>query len=152
MNIDNLDLASQTSRIKDSRKLCDLIFNIRNTDRFKYDESIIELISADKKYDKELYVLKLRGQHYPYYSNYPEYYDRFSKEDYQKEVLQPWMRQSIAEYDNATLYNDYVVASLIDLFKDDNAVVLYFLIMERRSLMRVSIWGMVAQAHFLVIR
>jgi heptose-I-phosphate ethanolaminephosphotransferase len=35
-------------------------------------------------------------------------------------------KQYIAEYDNATLYNDYVVHEIIDKFRNDTAIILYF--------------------------
>ena len=35
-------------------------------------------------------------------------------------------RQTIAEYDNATLYNDYVFESIVKQYENKNAVVIYF--------------------------
>ncbi len=43
---------------------------------------------------------------------------------------EPWMtdekRKAIAHYDNATYYNDFVVNSIIDIFRNDNSVIIYF--------------------------
>lgn len=127
VNIDNLDLASKTSRIKDSQKLSDVMFDQRNSEKTKYDESILDMIQDDSiKSNKSLLVIKLIGQHYTYSNTFPETFKKFSADDYKYNNLQPWMKQIVADYDNATLYNDYVVNSIIDNFKDDNAVVIYF--------------------------
>lgn len=34
-------------------------------------------------------------------------------------------RQTVADYDNATLYNDYVVDAIIELFEKEDAIVIY---------------------------
>ena len=127
VNIDNLDLASKTSRIKDSQKLSDVMFDKRNREKTKYDEDILDMIQDDSiKSNKNLLVIKLIGQHYTYSNTFPDTFKKFTSDDYKSNNLQPWMKQIVADYDNATLYNDYVVCSIINKFKEDNAVVIYF--------------------------
>lgn len=125
-NIDNMDLARNTSRVKDSRKLSNLMFDYRNDVTLQYDEEIIKIINNEKK-SQSLYVIKLKGQHYTYADTFPSTYEQFSSEkDYINKNVSPAAKQMMADYDNSTLYNDYVVNAIIENFKDDNAVVIYF--------------------------
>ena len=125
-NIDNMDLARNTSRVKDSRKLSNIMFDYRNDVTLQYDEDIIKIINKEKQ-NQSLYVIKLKGQHYTYADTYPSTYEHFNFEkDYIDKDVSKIAKQMIADYDNSTLYNDYVVNAIIENFKDDNAVVIYF--------------------------
>ncbi len=66
----------------------------------------------------------LMGQHEAFQSRYPKAFERFKAKDYL--TFPEHQREVLAAYDNATLYNDYVVSSIIDLYKDKDAVVFYF--------------------------
>jgi len=124
-NIDNLDLAKKSGRIKDSKELSDLMFHERNNIRCKYDEEIIDMINIDK--DKsQLFVIKLQGQHYTYANTFPKSFAHFSWNDYEDLDKSDNQKQIIADYDNSTMYNDYVVNEIINKFTEENAVVIYF--------------------------
>ena len=127
VNIDNLDLASKTSRVKDSRKLSSLMFDYRNEMTCQYDEGILPWLDIDETlYPKQLFVIKLRGQHYDYENQFPDTFVKYKSSDYPNVNYPESKKQIVADYDNATIYNDYVVDSIIKFFEDDNAVVLYF--------------------------
>lgn len=127
VNIDNMDLASSTNRVKDSEKLSELMFDFRNSEVGKYDEEILEWLDVDDcEHPKQLFVIKLLGQHYDYADQFPYSWTRYDAKDYDRADLPENKVQLIADYDNATIYNDFVVNSIIDHFKDDKAVVLYF--------------------------
>lgn len=127
VNIDNMDLASSTNRVKDSAKLSDLMFDFRNSEVGKYDEDIFEWLNVnDSEHPKQLFVIKLLGQHYDYADQFPESWARYEVKDYDRSDLPENKVQLIADYDNATIYNDYVVNSIIEHFKEDKAVVMYF--------------------------
>lgn len=127
VNIDNMDLASSTNRVKDSEKLSELMFDFRNSEVGKYDEEILEWLDVDDcEHPKQLFVIKLLGQHYDYADQFPNSWTRYDAKDYDRADLPENKVQLIADYDNATIYNDFVVNSIIDHFKDDKAVVLYF--------------------------
>lgn len=126
-NIDNMDLASKTSRVKDSKELSDKMFDYRNTEVSRYDETIVEWLAEAKHITtNQLFVIKLKGSHYSYWETYPESYSYFKADDYLDTELSKDKRGVIATYDNSVLYNDYVVNSIINEFEDDNAVVVYF--------------------------
>ena len=127
VNIDNLDLASKTSRVKDSEKLSRLMFDYRNEKTHQFDENILPWLCVDDDaHSKQLFVIKLRGQHYNYDSQFPSSFTKYYVSDYSDINLPENKKQIIADYDNATIYNDFVVDSIINSFEDDNAVVLYF--------------------------
>ncbi|MBO5000755.1 MAG: phosphoethanolamine transferase [Bacteroidaceae bacterium] len=124
---DNMDLASQTSRIKDSKQLSDVMYDYRNTITYQYDEKILDCLNVDESvHSNQLLVIKLKGQHYTYANTFPESYNHFVVSDYNHLDWSDNIRQVIADYDNSTLYNDYVVNSIIEKFKEDNAVIIYF--------------------------
>jgi heptose-I-phosphate ethanolaminephosphotransferase len=64
------------------------------------------------------------GQHIYYPERYPEEFNIFSENDYLDLPLH--QRKTIAEYDNATLYNDFVIDSIIHIFSKKEAIILYF--------------------------
>ncbi|MDE6218797.1 MAG: phosphoethanolamine transferase, partial [Muribaculaceae bacterium] len=74
---------------------------------------------------KSLVIYHLLGQHFPARM----YYDGeavFTPADIKKSGLSAEERQEIADYDNATLYNDRVVARILDSWRGKRAVVFYF--------------------------
>lgn len=63
------------------------------------------------------------GSHYNYGMRYPEEFAKFTEADY---MSHPQSHQEIlAMYDNSILYNDYVVSQLLNLYKDQEAIVIY---------------------------
>lgn len=73
---------------------------------------------ADKA-PKKLIVVHLLGAHPTYYMRYPAQFARFDKvadevsKSFDQKGRQFWIKQKRNEYDNAILYNDYVVGGLI---------------------------------------
>ena len=105
-------------------QLCDTaIFTQNNIYEKCYDEKIIPLIKEQPQ-EKELFILHLWGQHSYYSERYPEHFNIFKEDDYM-DLLQH-QRKNVSEYDNATLYNDYVIDSIINFFSDKEAIILYF--------------------------
>ena len=104
-------------------RICDeAVFMTADSDRNKYDGALIDIeISSSHKPQAIFY--HLMGQHTSFQHRYPKDYNIFKHSDYQCIESQ---RETMAEYDNATLYNDYVVRSIIDKYKDSDAIVFYF--------------------------
>ena len=65
----------------------------------------------------------MMGSHFDYAMRYPKEFAHFSEKDYASQPQDH--RATLAAYDNSILYNDYVVAQIINLFKDRDAVVIY---------------------------
>lgn len=66
----------------------------------------------------------LMGQHQSYDQRYPKEFACFTAADYKDKPEH--QRDMHATFDNATLYNDYVTDSLLNIIKDENAVAVYF--------------------------
>lgn len=84
----------------------------------------VEKVIEDNKDSRSLYIVHLMGSHEDFHSRYPESYGLFKVDDYMSEP--ETKRDLLSAYDNSVLYNDYVVESLMKLFSDKEAVVLYF--------------------------
>lgn len=97
------------------------------------DEELFPLLDGEINDDrKNFYVLHLMGTHGLYYNRYPYLFSKFSASDVNDMELavggrhhRPSEQLEIAQYDNAVYYNDYVVDSLIDRFKNKDALVIY---------------------------
>ena len=68
--------------------------------------------------------VNLMGQHEAFIYRYPKTWEHFKPSDYSE--LPTEQRKAIAQYDNATRYNDHVVARIFDLYKEKDALVIYF--------------------------
>ncbi len=77
-----------------------------------------------------LTIFHLNGQHFNAAWRYPNdsIFTKFN--GYEITRNEPWMtdekRKAIAHYDNATLYNDFVIKQIINLFRSDNSIIIYF--------------------------
>ncbi len=102
----------------------------RSQGSYSYDGKVLEpfeRILADPA-ERKFIVVHLLGTHSPYYYRYPSEFARFAD----RSGLPGWVgdRQLewINHYDNAVLYNDQVVASLIDRLRQGGgrSLLLYF--------------------------
>ena len=95
--------------------------------RYSYDEEIIDLLQPEvnnKKTSYNCYFVHMMGQHGPFENRYPDGFGKFKADDY---ISSPEsQRKRLSEYDNATLYNDFVVCEIIKLFEEKEAIVFYF--------------------------
>lgn len=109
---------------------CDFIeFNRRRdaNDDFKnsFDGEIVEKSLNKIDGDKNFIVYHLMGTHSSYKNRYPKEFSKFDEKDYKLPIKEK-DKKEISEYDNAILYNDYVVNKIINLYKDRESVVIYF--------------------------
>ncbi len=92
-----------------------------------YDEALFPYIDDALKKAKlrNFYVFHLMGTHGRYSSRYPDI-DQWRKFDEEVEIgkNEQW-KQIRAEYDNAILYNDYIVTEIINKFKDKDAIIIF---------------------------
>ncbi len=105
------------------------MFDFRNTELHTYDEGLLaDFESCDLSAPYHLIIFQLRGQHLDYDQRFPESYSSFSPNDYKtlRHELTEQERALIADYDNATLYNDAVVDSICRLFDNKEAIIIYF--------------------------
>lgn len=101
-------------------------FNFRNTEICKYDGDFINLYRTDfLKRSKSLNIFHLKGQHFDAALRFPDQFSVFKQNDIKRSDLDEKKRKRVADYDNATLYNDYVLSMIIDEFREENSIIIY---------------------------
>ena len=94
-----------------------------------YDEALLPILdkTLNTKHSKNFYLIHLLGTHFHYHKRYPENFSVFSyeQEHTKLKVISDSNKEIRARYDNAVLYNDYVVNEIIRRFENKNAVVIY---------------------------
>lgn len=89
------------------------------------DEKLVDMVASNIDTSiNQFFVINLMGNHEDFASRYSDSFSYFKACDYKD--LPEWQRQTVAEYDNSVLYNDYVVSSIMKLFADKDAIVIYF--------------------------
>lgn len=105
--------------------LCDSAIFIREfSNDQKYDSELAE-ISIPEERQKTAVIYHLMGQHILFNERYPEEFEKFKKEAYS---LSPnnEIKENVARYDNACLYNDFTLNSIIEKYADKDAIIFYF--------------------------
>lgn len=109
-------------------KIRALCLDMYNDDIKEYDADFVNkykspYIDGD---ENSLTIYHLMGQHFVYQVRYPESFTRFTKDDYRNyEGLSEEGAEVMATYDNATLYNDYTLYSIIGKLRDKTAILIY---------------------------
>lgn len=97
-----------------------------NESREEYDGTFVSVYPLRKHNDCNLTIYHLMGQHSVFKGRYPEDFAKFSAADYSPfGYYTEEQAETVAEYDNATLYNDYVLSKIIDKLRDDVAIMVY---------------------------
>ncbi len=123
MMYDNQYLTGTGISFLADKELSDILFDYRNTRKYPYDGDMAEEIEMSD--GPTLYIIHLMGQHFEYEAAYPRDFGTFKADDYDKKYNED-QRATIAQYDNATLYNDFVVDKIIRKFETTNCCVFYF--------------------------
>lgn len=102
-----------------------------NDEIFAYDEGIVrdfEKVTMSKK--QNLIIFHLMGQHVDVEERYPhtKQFNHFTADSIfrHESYMTDEKRTLIANYDNATLYNDYVMNLIFDRFRNSNTLLVYF--------------------------
>ena len=115
-------------------RLDSLCFDYRNSRRYKLDAGLLTELTvcrerfADSPKGRKaptLFIVHLMGQHVLYHERFPQKDAVFSTADYDRPDLNADEVQVIANYDNATRYNDKVLAGIIGQFQRDDAIVIF---------------------------
>lgn len=103
-------------------------FSERNKKLRQYDIELTEDYDSIKKNptSKHLVIFHLMGQHLKYSERYPKQFSYFTIDSIERNDLKTVHQQEIADYDNATRYNDYVISEIIKRFNEKDAIVIYF--------------------------
>lgn len=100
-----------------------------NLHKYRWDIDLIDEYKARIKHTVDeafLSIFHLNGQHIGYEDKYPSDEKFFIGDDYTYRTdLTQSQREMVAHYDNATAYNDKVIANIIDLYCDQDAIIIY---------------------------
>ena len=105
------------------------MFDSRNATVHRYDDGLLDDYRQlkDQEGARSLTIFHLLGQHVAYKQRYPAARKKIWVSTY--DTLRPELdlreRRMLADYDNATLYNDSIVDRIVRLYKDSDAVVIY---------------------------
>lgn len=108
--------------------LSKLQFDIRNEKKHQYDEGLINeyhSLCSQRQSNYRLIIFSLLGQHTEYAERFPREFARLQPKDYLRKDLNKVQLQVVIDYDNATLYNDYIVDKIVKLYEQDDAIVIY---------------------------
>ena len=124
-NKDHHDHAGGT--IFNQRELRQLQFSHMNTEATRFDMDLLsQLPSADSlAAQPSLLIFHMIGQHEDYRERYPAEYNYFTADSIHNPYTDENGRQIVAEYDNATLYNDAVVTELLNKYVSQDVVAIY---------------------------
>ena len=116
-------------------RLCDVskFANILRKDIYQGilpDEVLLPFLDEELKnaHEKNFYLIHLFATHLQYKNRYTPEFSKFNSNDITVEPgrnLTAEQRQTIAEYDNSVLYNDFIVDEIIKRFEDKNAIIIY---------------------------
>jgi heptose-I-phosphate ethanolaminephosphotransferase len=103
-----------------------LCFDFRNTMIYRFDKTFIREYEKFVPAKNNLIIFHLYGQHQKYDYRFTPNDVYFTPDSLKsRRNLSGWMKQIVADYDNATRYNDDVIARICDYFKDQDAIVIY---------------------------
>ena len=97
--------------------------NNSNLDVVLADSSRQFIRQLDIHNKRHFMVYHMMGSHFDYSKRYTREFNRFSQSDYAQYPQN--QRKILASYDNSILYNDYIVSQIIDIYKNEEAVIVY---------------------------
>ena len=114
-------------------RLLELGFTDRNDEGFDLDAELVESFKSDTSKPlgaHNLILFHLQGQHIDASTRFPHTaeFTKFSVDSIKRndKYLTPEKKQRIADYDNATYYNDWVIKQIIDIYRNSNTILIYF--------------------------
>lgn len=114
-----------------NKTIASLSYTASSDKTFRYDDQLIQDYFKNKKPTGKynLIMFHLWGQHIDAASRYPhnKSFNRFTIKDIRRRdsYLTESKLQDIANYDNATYYNDSVISHIINRYRKTNAVIVY---------------------------
>ena len=110
-----------------NREVSDSLFDVRNKHKHEFDGDLISDYDSLQVFNTKnnLIIFHLIGLHAEYKERYPDSFKRFSIDDYINRKLTKEQKQILADYDNAALYNDFVLEQIIKKFEKEDAIIVY---------------------------
>ncbi|MCH5307438.1 MAG: phosphoethanolamine transferase [Prevotella sp.] len=104
------------------------MFDWRNEKSYSYDMDLInDYLSVPDTIGTmpQFVIFHFIGMHADFRSRYPTEQAVFSAANYHRTDLNNEEKQVLADYDNAVVYNDYVINNIIDVFSQKDAIVIH---------------------------
>ena len=110
-----------------NKVLSDYLFSYRNKYNHSYDDGLIKDYFTLRSHatSNNLFIFHLVGQHYSYNNRYPRENRKFTSSVYKNIRINKQKKEIVADYDNATLYNDYILNEIIKLFEDKDCILVF---------------------------
>lgn len=110
-------------------ELSDTLFDYRSSRAARYDMGLVRQVADYQDKHPEIPftfdIIHLIGQHVDCSKRYPHQLGTFSQRDYANTGKNKKDVSAIMHYDNATRYNDMVVDSIMRLYEEEEAIVVY---------------------------
>ena len=111
--------------------ICKMSYTRRNNKSSKFDNDFIVSFADSVDYwsnKHNLILFHLNGQHHNVRERFPhDQFKYFNADSIKRDA--PYLgkeeKEYIADYDNATLYNDYVLHNIINEFRNSNSILVY---------------------------
>lgn len=111
------------------RRLSDTLFDYRSKRKSHFDMGLVRQMEQWRTEQPDtaftLDIIHLMGQHFDYKERYPESEAHFSETDYRSRQLGADELLTVMHYDNAILYNDRVVDSILSLYEGEEVIAIY---------------------------
>lgn len=116
--------------------MTDSCYSAYNQSTLRFDLDFVDAITDSLPHLNDarghsLDIWHLKGQHFPPSNDFPQDNSEFRRYSYKdipadRDWLDKEKRQVVADYANATAYNDSVVGQILNLYRDKKAIVVYF--------------------------
>ena len=105
-------------------------FDYRNNEVFPNDGLFLDQYEKERSMidigEHTLIIIHFIGQHMCPEDKYPQEYSYFTADSIKRKDLNEKQKTETAYYDNATRYNDFIVNRVIEMYKDTDAIFIYF--------------------------
>lgn len=111
-------------------QLCNTLFSHRNESDYYYDIGIVNEVeefmkATDWSSKPTLDIIHLLGQHFDYSLRYPKENAAFGQPHTSQCNLDTKAQETVMHYDNAIEYDDYVLDSILNMYQNEDAIVVF---------------------------
>lgn len=106
-------------------EVSEMLLDYHNHQLYPFDEGLLAELDAQlhKQAQRNFFIFHVRGQHESFENGYPENRRRFTVNDYaRRRDLTPAQKETVAHYDNSTLYQDSIMDALLNRFRHRDMV------------------------------
>lgn len=91
-----------------------------------YDEYLFSDFDKDIKNPKDSFIiLQTLGSHFLLHERYPENFAKYSPACNKRDIKKCTKEEVYNSYDNTILYTDFIISSIINKLKNENAILIY---------------------------